>query len=107
VVRASRRGYTAAACRRGYTAAQLAQAATEFPEADLFDHLLTLGRERRSRLVGADRWMPVRRKSASTPRTPGDRTRHRVSLGAGDKLPHVCDVDVDVTINYVVVCSRR
>jgi len=39
-----------AAYRRGYThaATALAQAATELPEADLFDHLLTIGRERRT-----------------------------------------------------------
>lgn len=40
----------AAAYRRGYTtaAASLGQAAAELPEADLFDHLFTLGRERRT-----------------------------------------------------------
>jgi len=42
----------AAAYRRGYitTAATLTQAATELPEADLFTHLLTIGRERRTAL---------------------------------------------------------
>ena len=39
-----------AAYRRGYHAAatRIAQAATELAEADLFDHLLAVGRERRS-----------------------------------------------------------
>ncbi len=39
-----------AAYRRGYATAAvaMAQAATELDEADLFDHLLTLGRERRA-----------------------------------------------------------
>ena len=42
----------AAAYRRGYTAAAaaLTQAATELAETDLFEHLLTIGRERRTAL---------------------------------------------------------
>ena len=42
----------AAAYRRGYiaAAASLTQAATELAEADLFEHLLTIGRERRTAL---------------------------------------------------------